>query len=306
MTTIARVEAWPVNVPLVATYLMAPGVYPGMSRTVVRVTTTDGVVGLGETPAPGDAAIVLDLAPSLCGRDADDLRAELGRRPLPSAAARRDAKVLAANAGAGIEIALWDIAARLSRAAALVPARSAARTEIPFTEYFAYRIGREDTPADVADVLRADGRRARLTVVRRQGGSTPVEQDVRLVAAVREAIGPERTLRLDANMGWRLDTARGRPGARPAAFDVANVEEPVASFAELAELRRSSTIPFSAHAPTSPARPPSESRKHSCSAWRRAAASKGHDASSPRVSTQVSASGSTAATSASPRRRSST
>jgi len=43
VSAIARIEAWPVNVPLEATYLMAPGVYPGMSRTVVRVTTSSNL-----------------------------------------------------------------------------------------------------------------------------------------------------------------------------------------------------------------------------------------------------------------------
>ena len=60
MSVVARIEAWPVNVPLEATYLMAPGSYPGMSRTVVRVTTGDGIVGLGETPSPTDAPLLAE------------------------------------------------------------------------------------------------------------------------------------------------------------------------------------------------------------------------------------------------------
>jgi glucarate dehydratase len=65
---------------------------------------------------------------------------------------------------------------------------------------------------------------------------------------VRAAIGPDRVLRLDANMGWGLATAR-RALSLLEPFDVANVEEPVGSFAEMAELRRSTAIPFSAHTP---------------------------------------------------------
>jgi glucarate dehydratase len=49
-------------------------------------------------------------------------------------------------------------------------------------------------------------------------------------------------------MGWRLGTAQ-RALARLEPFDLANVEEPVGSFAELRELRRSTTVPFSAHTP---------------------------------------------------------
>ena len=35
MSRIASVEAWPANVPLEATYLMATGSVPGISRTIV-------------------------------------------------------------------------------------------------------------------------------------------------------------------------------------------------------------------------------------------------------------------------------
>ena len=87
MSVVARVEAWPVNVPLEATYLMAPGVYPGMSRTVVRVTTSDGVVGLGETPSPDDAALLAgELGASFAGRDCTELRESLGSAAGPVAA----------------------------------------------------------------------------------------------------------------------------------------------------------------------------------------------------------------------------
>ena len=49
-------------------------------------------------------------------------------------------------------------------------------------------------------------------------------------------------------MGWRLETAQ-RALSLLEPFDIANVEEPVGSFAELAELRRSTAIPFSSHTP---------------------------------------------------------
>jgi glucarate dehydratase len=55
-------------------------------------------------------------------------------------------------------------------------------------------------------------------------------------------------LRLDANMGWRHETAE-RVLSQLEPFHVANVEEPVASFADMASLRRSTAIPFSAHTP---------------------------------------------------------
>jgi glucarate dehydratase len=249
MGLIARLDAWPVNVPLEATYLMASGVVPGISRTVVRVTTEDGVVGLGESASPADAAALLgDLEQDLVGRDAEDVLADLGRlEPLPPEH-RADARVLVRNPLAGVEIALWDVAAREAGVALYDLLGGACRRQVQFSEYFAYRPGREETPADVAAYCARMVEEHDSPVFEGKVAVHPAEQDVELVRELRAAIGPERELRLDANMGWRLETAK-RTLALLEPFGIANVEEPVGSFPEMAELRRTTSIPFSAHTP---------------------------------------------------------
>jgi glucarate dehydratase len=249
VSRIARVEAWPVNVPLEATYLMSSGVVPGISRTVVRVTTDDGVVGLGEATSPSDAeALRGELGQGLVRRDAAEVIAELGRFEPGPVKHRSDAKVLIRNPLAGVEIALWDIAAREANVPLHDLLGGAVRTKVQFSEYFAYRPGREETPTDVAAFCARMVEKHGSPLFEGKVGVHPVEQDEALVREVRAAIGPDRELRLDANMGWRLETAK-HALARLEPFDVANVEEPVGSFAEMAELRRESAIPFSAHTP---------------------------------------------------------
>lgn len=249
MSRIARVEAWPANAPLEAPYLMAPGTVAGVCRTIVRVTTEDGVVGLGESPSFADAALIeADLGPSLVGRDSDDVRAELAPKDLAAPAHRSDGKVLIDRPATGIEIALWDIAAREAEKPLHELLGGACRTEIAFAEYFAYRPGREDSPADVAAFCARMVSEHDSPLFEGKVAVRPVEEDVELVREIRAAIGPDRELRLDANMGWAPETAR-RALELLAPFGIANVEEPVASFADLAELRRSSDIPFSAHTP---------------------------------------------------------
>src|SRR5438105_14676391 len=109
---VARIEAWPVNVPLDAPYLFAPGTYWGMSRTVLRVTTRDGVVGLGETPSPHDAAALHgELGARVGGRPAARRRVELGAAAGRMRTAARGAPADSARALAGVEMALWDIGA---------------------------------------------------------------------------------------------------------------------------------------------------------------------------------------------------
>jgi glucarate dehydratase len=249
VSRIARVEAWPVNVPLEAPYEMAPGDVAGIHRTVVRVTTDDGVVGLGEATAPGDAEMLRgEAGQRLVGRDVDEVLAALARFERPAAEHRRDGKVLVENPLAGVEIALHDIAAREAGVPLHELLGGACRTEIAFSEYFAYRRGRERSPADVAAYCAQMVEEHGSPVFEGKVAVRPVEEDVRLVREIRAALGPERTLRLDANMGWTLETAR-RTLSLLERFGVANVEEPVGSFAEMAELRRSTAIPFSGHTP---------------------------------------------------------
>ena len=249
MSRIARVEAWPANARLEVPYLMAPGTVPGLTRTIARVTTEDGIVGLGESASPADAApLGGELGQRLVGRDTADLRDELDRAVAPPATHRTDGKVIIRNPLAAIEIALWDVAAREAGVPLHALLDGAVRTKVAFSEYFAYRPGREDSPAEVAAFCARMVEEHGSSVFEGKVAVRPVEEDVRLVREIRAAIGPDAELRLDANMGWRLDTAK-RALSLLEPLDVANVEEPVASFAEMAELRRTTPIPFSAHTP---------------------------------------------------------
>ena len=236
------------NVPLEAPYEMAPGIVAGIHRTVVRVTTDDGVVGLGEAASPADAnTLGCDLGPTCVGRDTAEALAALGARDRPSPVHRSDSQVLVENPLAGLEIALWDIHAREAGVPLHELLGEKCRTEIAFTEYFAYRHGREENPSEVAAFCARMIEEHDSPVFEGKVAVRPVAEDVNLVREVRAAIG-DRLLRLDANMGWRLETA-AHALALLEQFDIANVEEPVASFAEMAELRRSTRVPFSSHIP---------------------------------------------------------
>ncbi|WP_336632894.1 MULTISPECIES: o-succinylbenzoate synthase [unclassified Microbacterium] len=91
-------------------------------------------------------------------------------------------------------------------------------------------------PADeVPAVLsRFDGcRTAKVKVAERGQG---LADDVARVRAVREAMGPEGRIRLDANGGWNVDEAEHAAHAL-AEFDLEYLEQPCATVDELAELR---------------------------------------------------------------------
>lgn len=249
MSRIARIEAWPANAPLEAAYLMATGTVPGISRTIVRVTTEDGVAGLGESASAADAEKLLgELGESFVGRETDVVRDELSRVPLARPEHRHDGQVVIDTPGTGVEIALWDIAAREAGVPLHELFGDKCRSAVAFSEYFAYRPGREESPADIAAYCARMVEEHESQVFEGKVAVSPPEQDVRMVSEIRAAVGVDRELRLDANMGWAPETARcALELLEP--FAIANVEEPVASFAGMAELRRTTTIPFSAHTP---------------------------------------------------------
>ncbi|WP_456283823.1 o-succinylbenzoate synthase [Microbacterium sp. JZ101] len=90
--------------------------------------------------------------------------------------------------------------------------------------------------ADVAAILaRYDGcRTAKVKVAER--GQT-LDDDVARVRAVREALGVEARIRVDANGGWNVDEAERALHAL-SEFDLEYAEQPCASVDELAEIRR--------------------------------------------------------------------
>ncbi|MFJ6678562.1 o-succinylbenzoate synthase [Microbacterium sp. NPDC091382] len=89
--------------------------------------------------------------------------------------------------------------------------------------------------ASVPEVLaRFDGCRTAKVKVAEAG--QVLAEDVARVRAVREAMGPEGRIRIDANGGWNLDEAEHAVHAL-AEFDLEYVEQPCATVAELAELR---------------------------------------------------------------------
>ena len=164
--------------------------------------------------------------------------------------AQRAAPSDPARALAGVEMALWDIEARTQGLPLHDLFGGAVRQAVEFTEYFAHRIagpaaGGESTPAAVAAYCAAMIEAHGSPSFEGKVAVHPLREELHMVREVRAAIGPDRILRLDANMGWRPETARRALQGWP--LQIANLEEPVGTLGEMAALRRVSPIPFSTH-----------------------------------------------------------
>lgn len=111
------------------------------------------------------------------------------------------------------------------------PAPPARRTEIPVNA----TVPAVDAAAVAAVLARYDGCRTAKVKVGESGQL--LSEDIARVQAVREVMGVEGRVRIDANGAWNVDEAEHSIHAL-AEFDLEYVEQPCATIDELAELRR--------------------------------------------------------------------
>lgn len=72
--------------------------------------------------------------------------------------------------------------------------------------------------------------------------------EIATVKMLRAKLGNKAMIRLDANMSWSLSTAR-QILREIEPYNIRNYEDPVATFEDMAQLRKNSAIPFSTHIP---------------------------------------------------------
>lgn len=234
---IASVEVIPARLPLREPFVVAYARYPDVETIVVRLRTADGAEGWGEaTPDPhvtgetfhGAAAMLRrDLAPVLLGHDARDREGAL--RIL-------DARVAGAPAAkAALDIALHDLLARALGVPLWLLLGGRARDSLAIS-----RVVSMGTPAAMAEAATRHVAAGFGTVKLKVGDPDDPRLDAHRLAAVREAVGPDVGIKVDANQGWRT------PGVAIAAIRAAAasrpdyVEQPVAAWdlEGLAEVRR--------------------------------------------------------------------
>lgn len=237
------IEAWPVNVKLDAPYQYSYAVHSGMSRTIIKVTTKEGVTGLGETPQAYDAGMLNNESERI-------IDAMTNRTPVQGAADywrwehTEDATLH--RACAGVEMALWDATARSKGIPLYDLLGGATRLELPCTEYFAPRVGRENSIEAIANYCGSMAKDHGSPWFEGKVGVLTPDEDIRLIEAVRKAIGDDKMIRIDANMAWSVDTA-AYVLDRVAPFGIENIEEPVGTIEELVALRKRTNVPFSTH-----------------------------------------------------------
>jgi D-galactarolactone cycloisomerase len=192
---ITRVETFHLECRIRHTAGCSTGMYNSRDALLVKLTTDDGLVGWGEScPLAGVRAIIEEqYAPLL-----------LGKSPLHHRALWRE--LWGANFGNGLALAAVDIALHDLRGKALgVPVAELLggrqREAVPvYVSCMNYTEGIEPEEQYPADARAAAGRSFRAMKMRI--GRYPIRRELKFIAAVREAVGPDIKLMADGNSAY--------------------------------------------------------------------------------------------------------
>jgi muconate cycloisomerase len=238
---IARVGATPVSVPRIAPLKSALGVSSSGSFGIVEVETDGGIIGLGEISMiwNGDGAALCPmvnelLRPALIGQSAFDINAahlSMNKAVQFSRAAN--------PATAAIDMALYDIVGKVLS----TPVYNLLGGRVRDTAPLSMSIMIAALDEMVAQARAAIGRG--FAGVKVKVGIDPVH-DIESVAAIRKALGPAATIRVDANMGWHSTRQALTQLEALAPLRIHSVEQPLPAdrIEDLAWLRQRSPMPI--------------------------------------------------------------
>jgi L-alanine-DL-glutamate epimerase-like enolase superfamily enzyme len=228
---IASLEVVPYALRFREPYVTARGVLERREMALLRLRNEEGLEGLGE-------AVPLSLrGGATLARVVGELEALAERDGLDEAALRGRAGGLSAPARCAALTALADLRGR--RAAAERGGDGGSGESIAPVRCNASLVaGAPVAVAAEAERWAADG----FSSFKLKLGTG---DDLGQVRAVREAVGPEACIRVDANGSWDLETAKRRL-VELEPFDLELAEQPVATLEEAAELAASTVIPIAA------------------------------------------------------------
>jgi D-galactarolactone cycloisomerase len=208
---VVDVVAHVLSSPLEEPFAFSQGWVESRSTVVVEVVTDEGIVGWGESLCHGQQPPEIAAAfirhcyrPLLLGRDPFDVEVlweEMYARSRPFGQAGASV-----NAASGVDIALWDVIGRSLNLPVHKLIGGAFRTEVkPYATGF-YRL--KDRKYPEAAVEEALGHISEGFEAMKLKTGFGVEADVKYVHAVREAVGPDARLMMDANCAYDAASAR--------------------------------------------------------------------------------------------------
>jgi L-Ala-D/L-Glu epimerase len=238
---ICEVDIYKSPIKLKEPFVISLGPLAYAQNVVVVIHTDRGITGFGEcSPFMSingesmDTGFIVGqyLARALKGRNALDI----------AACTQAMNKTIYANASikSAFDMALYDVAAQHAELP-LYKYLGGAKTKKLFTDY-TVSIGDRQKMVQDALKIKAQG----FTVIKIKLGESK-ETDVERIRLIRESIGMELPMRIDANQGWAVEEAIETLKAMEP-YNIQLCEEPIArwKFMELPHIRKESPIPIMA------------------------------------------------------------
>jgi D-galactarolactone cycloisomerase len=227
MSIIKKVSCHVVAAPVERPFTSSRGwLYKTRGSCIVEIETADGVVGWGECYGPSQVArayIESQYAPRIVGRDAFDV--EVIWEDLYNRIKDYGSKGMAISALSGIDIALWDIIGKVCGKPIHKLIGGAYRTEVQSYATGLYFIDMDRLIEEAVEEAREYVDQG-FTAIKMKIGLGSPKLDIRRVAAVRDAIGPDVRLMVDANHCFTVPAAI-RLGRELEKLDVDWFEEPI-------------------------------------------------------------------------------
>ena len=245
---ITRIETIPIRLPTRRQHQWASLTTPIGVYVIIKLQTDDGPIGLGEAPVlkdwggdhmkyygetPKTALHVVNdiLAPSLIGQD-------------PCAIALLHSLMDGAVKGypyakAAIDMALYDIAGKALNVPAYQLLGGCFRRRVAV----AHSIGLMEIEKAVEEALQV--KEEGIKTVKLKGGQEP-KRDVELVKRVRQALGPEIQIAVDANQGYPTPKVAVRTIRAMEEHGILYMEQPVEGIDAMALVARSVDTPIMA------------------------------------------------------------
>lgn len=229
-----------VRVPLVEPLKWSGGIRESASGLVVEVETDEGIVGVGEAPGPTLPAIqtVIDRELTQFVVGEDPLRVEWLLHRMEEYS--RNWSGVAAYAIAGIELALLDLKGKAFGVPVAELLGGVGRERVPVIGYL-FIDDPEANAQKAAAFVEAGHSELKLKVGR------DLTQDYDTLAAIRDRVGYDVKIRIDANMNWSVPAAIKWIKALEQ-FDLQFTEQPVPDFdlEGMATVRRRVSSPIAA------------------------------------------------------------
>ena len=245
---IVKIETIPIKLPTRRVHQWASLTTPIGVYVIIKLTTDEGLVGLGEAPVLKDwggdhmkyygetpqttVHIINDiLSPALAGKDPGDIEAlhlamDQAIKGYP-------------YCKAAIDMAVYDVVGKALKIPAyqLLGGRCRKRVTI------AHSIGLMEIGKAVEEALQVKDEGVRA--IKLKGGQQP-KRDIELVRRIREAVGAEIQLSVDANQGYPAPKVAVQTIKSMEEYNIRYMEQPVEGIDLMAEVARRVDTPIMA------------------------------------------------------------